>query len=99
MTKAKAKAPELTFEEFCKLPLIYTLGVRYDWGAQRMYRNEQIGLQVEVTTKQMVRGDIYSGWHPEKRTYFLDNDPREFATLDQVYVGYMENACGIKEKS
>ncbi len=90
---------ELTYEEFCQLPLIYTLGLRFDWGATRMYRNEQIGLQVEVVTKQMVRGDIYSGWHPEKRAYFLDNDEREFATIDQVYVAYMEKVCGIKGES
>ena len=86
---------ELTFEEFCKLPLIYTLGMRFDWGAKRMYRNEQIGLQVEVVTKQMVYGDIYSGWHPEKRVYFLDNDERQFDTVDQVYVAYMEKVCGV----
>ena len=87
---------ELTFEEFCQLPLIYTQGLRFDWGAKRMYRNEEIGLQVEVVTKQMVWGDIYSGWHPEKRAYFLDNDERQFDALDQVYVAYMEKVCGIK---
>lgn len=87
---------ELTFEEFCKLPLLYTLGMRFDWGAKRMYRNEQIGLQVEVVTKQMIHGDIYSGWHPEKRAYFLDNDERQFDTADQAYVAYMEKVCGIK---
>ena len=65
-------------------------------GAQRMYRNEQIGLQVEVITKRIIHDDIYSGWHPEKRHYFLDNDNRQFDTADQVYVAYMEKVCGIK---
>ena len=86
---------ELTFEEFCSLPTTYVLGMVYDWGARRMRRNEQIGLQIEVTTKRKRKGDIYSGWHKGKVTYFLDDDERQFDTLDQVYVAYMEKVCGV----
>lgn len=99
MTKARKqptkKLPELTFDEFTKLPLLYSLGMRFDWGAHRQYRNDEHGFCVEVVTKQMVRGDIYSGWKPEQRTYFLDGDDREFKTVDQLYVAYMEKACGV----
>ena len=96
--KKPVKRKELTFAEFCELPFIYTLGMRFDWGAHRQYCNEEHGLIVEVVTKQAVFGDIYSGWEPGKRTYYLTDDPREFETIDQLYVAHMESACGIKEK-
>ena len=89
---------ELTFEEFCALPTMYCSGYQADWGAHRMYRNERIGLQVEIVTKRVRRGDIYSGWKKEKRFFFLDGDARQFDTLDQVYVAYMEKVCGIGAK-
>lgn len=88
---------ELTFEEFCNLPLQYTLGMTFDWGAQRMHRNDDIGLQVETVTKRKKWGDIYSGWQDQKRSFFLDGDNRQFDTIDQVYVAYMEKVCGIGE--
>lgn len=87
--------PELTFEEFCSLPLHYTFGMTYDWGAQRMYRNEQVGLQKEIVTKRQIYGDIYSGWHEGEVAFFLDWDERQFDTVDQVYVAYMEKVCGV----
>jgi len=87
--------PELTFEEFCSLPMTYTVGVTFDWGAQRMYRNDEIGLQKELTTKRKRKGDIYSGWHEGKAAYFLDDDERQFDTPDQVYLAYMEKVCGV----
>jgi hypothetical protein len=89
---------ELTFEEFCALPLQYTLGFSGDAGAQRMHRNEEIGLQKEVHTKRKRYGDIYSGWRKEVVAYFLDGDDRQFDTPDQVYVAYMEKICGITGK-
>ena len=87
---------ELTFEEFCKLPLQYTLGMTFDWGAIRMRSNDGIGLQVETVTKRKRKGDIYSGWKEQKQYYFLDGDDRQFDTQDQVYVAYMEKVCGIE---
>ncbi len=88
---------ELTFEEFCQLPLKYTIGMTFDWGAHRMHRNDDIGLQVETVTKRKKWGDIYSGWKDEKKSYFLDGDNTQFDTIDQVYVAYMEKVCGIGE--
>ena len=90
------KRPELTYEEFCELPFIYTLGMTFDWGAHRMYRNEEHGLQKECVTKRNRYGDIYSGWQQQQMTYFMDGDTREFKTPDQLYVAYMEKVCGIK---
>ena len=87
---------ELTYEEFCELPFRYTLGMSFDWGAQRMHRNDEYGLQIEHVTKRKRHGDIYSGWRKQETTYFLDGDDRQFETSDQLYVAYMEKACGIK---
>jgi hypothetical protein len=88
--------PELTYEEFCMLPMQYYQGIRYDWGAMRLHRNDAHGIQKETVTKQKKRGDIYSGWKDPDIVYFLDGDDREFKTTDQIYVAYMEKACGIK---
>ena len=87
---------ELTFAEFCELPMQYTLGFNFDTHAQRMYRNDKHGLQKEVFTKRNVRMD---SWGTGSVYYFLDGDPRQFDTIDQVYVAYMEKVCGVKEVS
>lgn len=88
---------ELTYEEFCELPMTYVQGLRFDWGAHRMHRNEEHGIQRETITKQKRKNDIYSGWKDPKIVFFLDGDDRQFDTSDQVYVAYMEKVCGIKE--
>lgn len=88
---------ELTFEEFCKQPLTYTLGMSGDWGAQRAYRNEQLGIQKETVTKRVRHGDIYSGWEEPKVVFFMDRDEREFANVAELYVAWMHKVCGIKE--
>ena len=88
---------ELTFEEFCKLPLQYTIGMTFDWGAQRMFRNDEIGFQVETITFRKRKGDIYSGWKKEIAVFFLDDHAEQFDTVDQAYVAYMEKVCGIGE--
>lgn len=85
---------ELTFEEFCELPMEYVHGIAADWGAMRLYRNEEYGLQKELVTKRIRKGDIYSGWRDGEVGFFVDGDDREFKTVDQLYVGYMEKACG-----
>lgn len=90
------KKLELTYEEFCNLPFIYTAGLTYEWGAHRMYRNQKHGLQKNVITKRIRHGDIYSGWQEGQISFFMDGDDREFKTPDQLYVAYIEKVCGIK---
>lgn len=85
---------ELTFEEFCDLPLTYTGGMTGDWGAHRAYRNEDAKLQKEVVTKRKRHGDIYGGWKDGDVYYYLDGDSNTYRTLDQVYLAYMERVCG-----
>ena len=84
---------ELTFEEFCELRFEYRMGITFDTGAQRMYRNEKHSIQVEVYTDRNKRT---GEWGEEKRYCFFDGDPRAFETPDQCYVAYMEIICGVR---
>lgn len=86
---------ELTYEEFCKKPLTYTLGTAGDWGAHRAYRNEELGIQKETATKRRVYGDIYGGWRASEVYFFVDGDPRQFRTVADLYVAWMEKVCGM----
>jgi hypothetical protein len=88
---------ELTYEEFCALPLQYTMGMTTATGAFRMYRNEQFKIQKEVNTKRKRFDDIYGGWEKQTIAFFLDGDGRQFDTLEQVYMAYMQKVCGIEE--
>jgi len=90
---------ELTYEEFCALPMQYTMGMSTASGAHRMYRNEQVKLQQEIHTNRERYDDPYGGWKEQTVTFFLDGDARQFDTLEDVYVAYMEKACGIKEEA
>jgi hypothetical protein len=86
---------ELTYEEFCEKPLLYTMGLSGDWGAQRLYRNEELGIQKETRTERLRHGDIYGGWHDSVVAFFVDGDPREFRTSADLYVAWMEKVCGM----
>jgi hypothetical protein len=88
---------ELTFEEFCNLPLMSNLGFQTDAGALRIWRNKAAGLTIEAFTPRKRKGDIYSGWKKSTRRYYLDGNAKCFETPDQVYVAYMEKVCGIGE--
>ena len=88
---------ELTYEEFCALPYQYVFGLNGDSGAHRIHANKEYGFQIDTITKRKVAGDIYSGWKKEKRIYSLRGDKRDFKTPDQLYVAYMEKACGIEQ--
>ena len=90
---------ELTYEEFCYQPLTYMMGLVGDWGARRLYRNNELGIQREIYTKRQRHGDIYGGWKEGKVTYFLDNDPRQFDHLADLYVAWMERVCGVIDKA
>lgn len=84
---------ELTFAEFCELPLLYHTGISFETGAQRLYRNDAHGIQKEVFTK---RNPHTHQWGNGKAYYFVDGDPRQFETVADWYVAYMEKICGIK---
>ncbi len=85
---------ELTFEEFCQQPFNYVLGMTGDAGAHRMYRNDDLGIQKEVSAKRTRHGDIYSGWRDTEVYFFLDGDPAEYRCAAEVYVAWMAKVCG-----
>jgi hypothetical protein len=82
----------MTLEEFRKMPLTYTYGINGDAGASRLYRNEDLGIQMEVHTKRKRKGDIYSGWEEGAVSYFLDGDDREFKSVDDLYGAWSERS-------
>ena len=84
---------ELTFEEFCELRFEYRMGITFDTGSQRMYRNDKRGIQIEVYTDRNKRT---GEWLNEKRYWFVDSDSRKFETIDECYVAFMEKVCGVK---
>lgn len=83
---------ELTYEDFCGLPYAYKVGIHGEWGAARLYRNDEYGLQTEIHTKKDRNGE----WGEEKVRRFVDGDPREFRNKAEQYVAYMEKVCGVK---
>lgn len=88
--------PELTYDEFCALPMTYCMGMSFETKRQCMYRNYEHGVQKETS----IRRDPFTNELGKTTTiFFLDNDFREFANRAECYVAYMEHACGIKEKS
>jgi hypothetical protein len=84
---------ELTFEEFCELRFEYRMGITFDTGAQRMYRNDKHMLQKEVYTDRNKRT---GEWGLGKAYWFLDFNEGSYESIDQVYVAYMEKVCGVK---
>jgi len=87
---------ELTFQEFCDLPI--TAGWRFslDSGSLTYFANKSAGLTISIFTPFKRKGDIYSGWGKSIRRYYLDDNVYE--TSDQAYVAYMEKVCGIGAK-
>ncbi len=76
------------------MPLAYVFGMTFDWGAHRVHRNDECGVQKEVVTKRKRHGDYYGGWESGEVYFYLDRDERQFRTVDQLYVAYMERVCG-----
>ena len=84
--------PELTYEEFCAMPLQYTQGIRMNNCAVRQYGNVELGYYKEVNTPY---NELTHEWGAPKVVFFMPDDPRNFDTPDQLYVAYMEKACGV----
>lgn len=87
------KLPELTFEEFGRIKLRYTYGLSLDTGAFRQYCDDKTGVCRETYT---ARNPDTGAWSKSKVWYYMKRDKRVFDTPDQLYVAYMEKACGIK---
>lgn len=85
--------PELTYEEFCAMPMQYVKGIRMRDSAIRQYGNIGLGFYKEINTPY----DERTGeWGAPKVALYLSDDKRTFDTADQLYVAYMEKACGME---
>lgn len=83
--------PELTFEEFCTLPM--TLGMHIS-GSREHYLhrfNPSTGVNKVVVTPIRKNGEFGR----PVCFYYLPEDKRTFHSADQVYVAYMEIVCGV----
>jgi hypothetical protein len=78
---------ELTFEEFCELRFEYRMGITFDTGAQRMYRNDKHSIQVEVYTDRNKRTETWVGLAAEDRLtakYMQDAPDGIEAVIDYI---------------
>jgi hypothetical protein len=85
--------PELTYEEFCALPLTYTFGMSGDKFAIRQYMNTEHGICKETYTPLNA---LRHEWGKPTIVFYMPDDERTFDTPDQLYVAYMGKACGIE---
>ena len=84
---------ELTFKEFCGLPLTFcsqNSGHNYD---VRQFRNFEHDIGKEVCSEFNLKTHKFG---KQTIVWFLPSDKRNFQTVDQLYVAYMEKACGVK---
>lgn len=84
--------PELTFEEFCDLPLTYTFGVRFNDGATRQHMNTDYGFGMQTDTPY---SEKTGRWGRGKVKYYLTEERKVYDTPDQLYVAYMAKVCGV----
>lgn len=83
--------PELTFEEFCALPMQLSMHIS---GTNEHYLhrfNPSTSVQKVTITRVRKAG----GFGKSYTLYYLPDDERTFTTADQVYVAYMEYVCGV----
>ena len=84
----------LTYEEFCDVPMQYTLGLRLSDGAQRLFRNEKLGIQKEIATSY---DEYWMEWGVGSVSYFMDGDPNEYANAAELYVAWFRKNFGEEE--
>lgn len=84
---------ELTFDEFCKIPMGYTFGLSLETGALRRYENQFLGVVKETYTPR--NPDTWK-WGKTKTWFYLRGSSKVFQTSDQIYLAYMEKVCKVK---
>lgn len=82
---------ELTFEEFCALPMELGLHISGEKEHYLHRYNRETNVNKVVITEVKKTG----GFGKSCTTYYIPNDPQNFETADQVYVAYMERVCGV----
>ena len=93
---------ELTFEEFCAMPMELGMHVSGDKEHYLHQYNRETNVNKVVITKKKKNG----GFGESSTIYYLPNevgckppympDAEQYKTADQIYVAYMEQVCGVK---
>lgn len=91
--KPDSLRPELTYEEFCALPMTLFVHLSGDKEHYLHRYNPSTDVQKITITPKKKNG----GFGNAKCVYYIPDDPRMFQTADQVYVAYMEIVCGVNK--
>jgi hypothetical protein len=83
---------ELTFAEFCQMPMELVWHISTDKQHLLSKFNKETGVLRHTVTRINRRGEFGKS----TTTYSLEGDSRTFTAPDQVYVAYMEKVCGVK---
>ena len=82
---------ELTFEEFCALPMRLVMHISGEKEHYLHSCNDDVGVSRLVVTRVKKNGEFGKS----HSSYLLTSDERVFLTADQVYLAYMERVCGV----
>jgi hypothetical protein len=82
---------ELTFEEFCALPMELGLHISAEKEHYMHRYNRETNVNKVVITPVKKNGCFGN----PVAFYYFPNDPRTFHAADQVYLAYMEQVCGV----
>ena len=84
--------PELTFEEFCALKMEMVMHISGTKEHYLHHFNYETGVnRVTVTPVK----NTYEFGKPSI-IYYINDDPINYKTPDQMYVAYMKKVCGVK---
>ncbi len=86
-----SKLPELTFEEFCAKPMQLVIHLN---GQKENYLHRHCA-EVQVSTITITKKNKWGHFAKSKTMYIFSLTGDDYETADQVYLAYMEKACGI----
>lgn len=75
-----------------ELKLTYTFGCHGKSGASRRYHDSNLNIGAETHTPKHKNGR----WGKGKTIYYMENDKREFETIEELFEAFIETT--IKEK-
>jgi len=84
---------ELTFEEFCALPMELGMHISGDKEHYLHRYNRETNVNKVVITRKKKNG----GFGKSSTIYYLPNEVENYDTADQIYVAYMEKVCGVNQ--
>lgn len=84
--------PEYTFEEFCaqRMELVMHISGNKEHYMHRF--NKETGVNKVTVTQKKKNGDYGN----PSSIYYINDDPNNYDTVDQIYVAYMKKVCGIE---